>query len=89
MPSQNLLKMCFFSDVLQCRGFMPLKEYVDSRFSTPDEMSRFKSVQWIIGYVLGMELLARLNLSVTTHNVQNAAMMDPFWKLTHVPGSAL
>eukprot|EP00434_Breviolum_minutum_P028520 symbB.v1.2.025228.t1/scaffold2429.1/size79298/8 len=37
-------------------GFMPLKEYVDSRFSTPDEMSRFKSVQWIIGYVLGMAI---------------------------------
>lgn len=35
-------------------GFMPLKEYVDSRFSTPDEISRFKSVQWIIGYILGM-----------------------------------
>lgn len=33
---------------------MPLKEYVDSRFSTPDEISRFKSVQWIIGYILGM-----------------------------------
>ena len=42
-----------------CQGFMPLKEYVDSRFSTPDEMARFKSVQWIIGYVLGMALLAR------------------------------
>eukprot|EP00438_Fugacium_kawagutii_P024277 Skav222591 [mRNA] locus=scaffold2868:53799:80844:+ [translate_table: standard] len=37
-------------------GFMPLKEYVDSRFSTPDEMARFKSVQWIIGYVLGMAI---------------------------------
>ena len=35
-------------------GFMPLKEYVDSRFSTPDEIARFKSVQWIIGYVLGI-----------------------------------
>lgn len=50
---------------------MPLKEYVDSRFSTPDEMARFKSVQWIIGYVLGMVLLASLNLWVTAHNVQN------------------
>ena len=45
---------------------MPLKEYVDSRFSTPDEMARFKSVQWIIGYVLGMVLLASSNLLVTT-----------------------
>ncbi|CAE7282914.1 unnamed protein product, partial [Symbiodinium pilosum] len=35
-------------------GFMPVKEYVDSRFSTPDQMARFKSVQWIIGYILGM-----------------------------------
>ncbi|CAJ1378764.1 unnamed protein product [Effrenium voratum] len=35
-------------------GFMPLKEYVDSRFSTPEEILRFKSVQWVIGYVLGM-----------------------------------
>lgn len=33
---------------------MPLKEYVDSRFSTPEEILRFKSVQWVIGYVLGM-----------------------------------
>ncbi|CAE8599535.1 unnamed protein product [Polarella glacialis] len=35
-------------------GFMPLKEYVDSRFSSPEEMSRFKSTQWVIGYILGM-----------------------------------
>ena len=23
-------------------------------FSTPDEIARFKSVEWVIGYVLGM-----------------------------------
>lgn len=35
-------------------GFMPLKGYVDSKFSTPEQMTRFTSVQWIMGYFLGM-----------------------------------
>ncbi|CAE7455259.1 unnamed protein product, partial [Symbiodinium natans] len=52
-------------------GFMPLKEYVDSRFSTPDEIARFKSVQWIIGYVLGMGIgpvyAALFDASATTY----------------------
>merc|ERR1712061_341895 len=33
---------------------MPLKEYVDSRFSTPEQITRYKSTQWVIGYILGI-----------------------------------
>ena len=40
-------------------------------FSTPDEIARFKSVQWIIGYVLGMGIgpvyAALFDASATTY----------------------
>jgi len=35
-------------------GFNPLKGFVDSRFSEPEQMQRFQSVQWVMGYFLGM-----------------------------------
>eukprot|EP00439_Symbiodinium_sp_Y106_P045132 s2229_g5.t1 len=50
----DVLPIMMFLAFTLMGGFMPLKEYVDSRFSTPDEIARFKSVEWVIGYVLGM-----------------------------------
>lgn len=35
-------------------GFFPLKGFVDSRFSEPEQMQRFQSVQWVMGYFLGI-----------------------------------
>lgn len=50
----DVLPIIMFVAFTLIGGFMPMKEYVDSRFSTPDEIARFKSVEWVIGYVLGM-----------------------------------
>jgi len=35
-------------------GFNPMKGFVDSRFAEPEQMQRFQSVQWVLGYFLGM-----------------------------------
>lgn len=35
-------------------GFIGIKEFVDSRYAAPEHMTRFKSSQWVIGYIMGM-----------------------------------
>lgn len=36
------------------RGFEPFRGFVDSRFHEPEQMQRFQSCQWVMGYLQGI-----------------------------------
>lgn len=57
LPVSGVLAVSFMLGMMPVTGFMPLVEYVDSRFCEPDQMHRFKAVQWIMGYFQGVFIL--------------------------------
>merc|ERR1719471_467382 len=48
------LGLCSLVCLAVLSGFFALQGFVNSKFTTPDQMQRFTSVQWIMNYFLGM-----------------------------------
>eukprot|EP00933_Yihiella_yeosuensis_P036088 TRINITY_DN2978_c0_g3_i1.p1 TRINITY_DN2978_c0_g3~~TRINITY_DN2978_c0_g3_i1.p1 ORF type:complete len:604 (-),score=89.90 TRINITY_DN2978_c0_g3_i1:70-1881(-) len=51
------LTVLLILSALPLSGFFPMAEFVDSRFCDPDQMPRFKSAQWVLGYFQGIFIL--------------------------------
>lgn len=56
IPVCEYVPLMCFATLCTAAGFHPFKNYMDSRFCEPDQIGRFQSVQWLIGYFLAMWL---------------------------------
>lgn len=70
-------------------GFNPFKGFVDSRFCEPEQIGRFQSVQWLMGYFLAIfvnPLYGMLFNAESTSYVERALpnLMAMFWMAAQV-----